>query len=74
MLMEPLMTVTSDYPLGNSLRNRFGSFVRTSLCWITGIDMHKPRSRRSRPPTTSAIFVDTDANRQMYGDRFIDDK
>ena len=66
------MTLTSDYAFENSFRKRFRSFVRAGLCWITGIDMHKRRSRRPRLPL-GVILADTDANRQMYGDRFIDD-
>ena len=66
------MTITSDYAFENSFRKRFRSFVRAGLCWITGIDMHQHRSRRPRLPL-GVILADTDAIRQMYGDRFIDD-
>ena len=59
-----------DYAFENSFRKRFRSFVRAGLCWITGIDMHKRRSRR---PYLGVILADTDANRQMYGERFIVD-
>ena len=53
------MTLTSDYAFENSFRKRFRSFVRAGLCWITGIDMHKRRSRRPRLPL-GVILADTD--------------
>ena len=57
-----------------SSTKRLRALVRAGLCWITGMD-DGSRARLARRPRLPVhlMFADTEANRQLYGDRFIDD-
>ena len=70
------MALTSDRPLSfrQAFTKRVSSLVRAGLCWITGMDDGSRRrlARRPRLPV-HLMFADSAANRELYGDRFIDD-
>jgi hypothetical protein len=70
------MTLTSDRPWSfrQSFTKRLRSLVRVALCRMTGLDDGSRRRlvRRPRLPV-HLMFADAEANRQLYGDRFIDD-
>jgi len=70
------MALTADRlpSIWQSSTKRLRSLVRAGLCWITGMDDGRRAhlARRPRLPV-HLMFADTEANRQLYGDRFIDD-